>query len=440
MATALLTADALPAGDAPLLVGFSGGLDSTVLLHALAALPAARARGLRAIHVHHGLHADADAWALHCEQTCAALHVPLAVVRVQVARESGDGPEAAARAARYATFGKALGAGEVLALAHHRDDQAETFLLRALRGSGVDGLAAMRPWRPFLRGWLWRPLLALPQATLGGYARAHGLHWLDDPSNAELAFDRNFLRRRVLPLLRERWPRADAAFARSAGLVAQAQDLLEEEDRRLLAHARVGPDTLDVGPLANAPPARRARLLRAWIRALDLPPLPAQGVAQLETQLLGARADADARFAWAGAELRRWRRLLHAGPARPPLPADWQARWDGDAPLRLPTGDVLALATAGGAAAPTRFPAPLQVRARRGGERIRLPGRAHSHALKHVLQDRAVPPWVRERLPLLLDPDGALLAAGDVAIAASFARWLHEAGLRLAWGHAGAPD
>lgn len=440
MATSLLTADALPAGDAPLLVGFSGGLDSTVLLHALAALPAARARGLRAIHVHHGLHADADAWALHCEQACAALDVSLAVVRVDVARERGDGPEAAARAARYGAFGEALGAGEVLALAHHRDDQAETFLLRALRGSGVDGLAAMRPWRPFLRGWLWRPLLALPQATLADHARARGLRWLDDPSNAELAFDRNFLRRRVLPLLRERWPRADAAFARSAALAAQAQDLLEEEDQRLLAHARIAPDTLDVGLLAEIPAARRARLLRAWIRALDLPPLPAQGVAQLDAQLLGARADADARFAWAGAELRRWRRLLHAGPVRPPLPVDWQAWWDGSERLRLPTGDALVLAPMRAAAAPTRFPAPLQVRARRGGERIRLPGRAHSHALKHVLQERAVPPWVRERLPLLLDADGALLAAGDIAVAESLARWLHDAGLRLAWRQAGAPD
>src|SRR5690606_29045284 len=127
-----------------------------------AARPALRGRGLRALHVHHGLHPDADAWAAHCEAACAALQVPLAVERVLVERASGLGLEAAARGARRAAFARALGEGEVLALAHHRDDQAETFLLRALRASGPDGLAAMRPWLRFAGGWMWRPLLEQP--------------------------------------------------------------------------------------------------------------------------------------------------------------------------------------------------------------------------------------------------------------------------------------
>src|SRR5690606_11245758 len=155
-------ADAPAVSRGPLLVGFSGGLDSTVLLHRLARDGEWRARGLRAIHVHHGLHAEADAWAAHCARACARLDVPLDIARVRVERDGGQGLEAAARRARHAAFAEVLGSGAILVLAHHRDDQAETFLLRALRASGVDGLAAMRAWRRFGDGWLWRPLLERP--------------------------------------------------------------------------------------------------------------------------------------------------------------------------------------------------------------------------------------------------------------------------------------
>lgn len=415
----------------PLLVGYSGGLDSTVLLHALAATPAARTSGLRALHVHHGLHADADAWTAHCEGTCATLGVPLAVARVRVEGSS----EGAARTARHAAFADHLRAGEVLTLAHHRDDQAETFLLRALRGSGVDGLAAMRRWRPFAQGSLWRPLLDTPRATLRDYATRHGLHWIEDPSNAGTAQDRNFLRHAVLPLLRERWPQADAAFARSAALQGEAAALLGMEDAALLAQARAGSDdTLDLRVLREWPAARRARVLRRWVEQLGLPPLPSTGIACVEADLLPAQPDADARFAWAGAELRKWRELLHAGWQRPPLPRGFDTGWDGRTPLVLPAGDSLALVPVRPDHHASRaFDPPLRVGARRGGERIHLPGRAHSHALKHVLQDAGVPPWTRERLPLLLDPSGRVLAAGDLAFDAGFAGWLRAHDMRLSW-------
>ena len=427
---------ALPAGlfdDArqPLLVGYSGGLDSTVLLHALAATPAARAQGLRALHVHHGLHAQADAWAAHCERGCADLGLPLAVARVRV-EGSGEG---AARTARHAAFAEHLRAGEALALAHHRDDQAETFLLRALRGSGVDGLAAMRRWRPFARGWLWRPLLDTPRATLRDYAIRHALRWIEDPSNDGTAPDRNFLRHAVLPLLRERWPEAHAAFARSAALQAEAAELLGIEDAVLLAQASGGHgNTLDLGVLRGWPGARRARVLRRWIEQLGLPPLPSHGIACVETDLLPARPDADACFAWAGAELRKWRELLHADWQRPPLPPGFERRWDGRAALALPTGDRLALVpTRPDDRAPHAFDRPLRVGARLGGERIRLPGRSHSHALKHVLQELGVPPWTRERLPLLFDAADRVVAAGDLAVDADFGAWLQARGARLVW-------
>ncbi len=415
-------------GDGSLVVGLSGGLDSIVLLHALATLPEARARGLRAIHVHHGLHADADAWLRHCEMSCAALGVPLHGARVAVARDAGEGLEAAARKARHAVFESELREGEVLALAHHRDDQAETFLLRALRGSGVDGLGAMREWRRFGRGWLWRPLLERTRSQLLACAQAHGLRWVEDPSNADEDFDRNFLRQRVMPLLRERWPHAADALARSAAHCAEAGDLLAGEDARCLAQVRTAdPNVLRRDALLQLPPARRARVLRGWIAELGLPPLPAEGIGRIEAELLPAREDADPRFRWRDVEVRAWRDLLQAGPVRAPLPAGWACEWDGARPLALPDGSALRLAGPGG------FERPLRVHARRGGERIALPARDHSHALKHVLQELGVPPWLRERLPLLSDESGELLAAGDLAYAARFDAWLRERGMRLDW-------
>jgi len=417
----------VPGAPRPVLAGFSGGLDSTVLLHLLAA-NAPLHRGLRAIHVHHGLHPEADDWAAHCRSACAALGIALQVVRVDVVRDRGDGPEAAARAARHDAYAAQLREGEVLALAHHRDDQAETFLLRALRASGPDGLAAMQAFRRYAGGWLWRPLLDTPRAALLAHAQAAGLQWIEDSSNADPRFDRNFLRTAVLPILQERWPHAAAAFARSAELCGEAVALLDAEDERALA-AAITDDAavLDARRLAGLPPPRRARVLRRWIASLGLPPLPANGVAQVEAGLLDASPGVSATFAWSGTCLRRWRDRLHAGVECTPLPADWGQDWDGAAPLVLPDGGLLALQ--GG----HRLPAPVRVHARRGGERITLPGRVHSHALKHLLQEAGIPPWQRGHLPLLSGEDGTLLAAGDRIVSATLAGWLQANVARLCW-------
>lgn len=421
-----LPSDAPP--DPPLLVAFSGGLDSTTLLHRLANDPSFRRSRLRAMHVHHGLHAQADAWAAHCQRFCDALGVPLRVIRVEVIRDSGEGLEAAARQARYAAIRDMLEPGEILVTAHHRDDQAETFLLHALRASGPDGLAAMRAWRAFAQGWHWRPLLQTPRSALFAHAQEHGLGWIEDPSNADTGFDRNFLRQRVLPLLRERWPHADAAFARSAGLNAEATALLAEEDARALAAtATLDACTLSVPALLALTAPRRARVLRRWIRRLGLPPLSSEGLARIETGLLPARADAEARFDWHGATIRRWRDLLHASPLRPPLPSTWRQDWDGRLPLVLPDGGTLSLEGA------NALPSPVHAHAREGGERIVLPGRAHSTTLKNVLLDLGVPPWTRDVLPLLSTPAGELLAAGDLAYSAGFDAWLRGHRARLVW-------
>jgi len=406
-----------PAPGCPVRVAFSGGMDSTVLLHWLASSPGVRAGGLRVLHVDHGLHPDSAAWAAHCAAFCRALGLDFESRRVAV-RDAGGGLEAAARDARHAALAEGLQPGERVALAHHRDDQAETVLLRLLRGAG-DGLAAMRPLRRAGEGWLWRPLLAVPRAALADYARAQGLAWVEDPSNALEHADRNFLRRQVLPKLAERWPQASAGLARSAALLATQADLLADEDARRLAQVQgLDPATVSVPALLALPPAWRDRVLRRWIDSLALPPLPPEGLRAIAEELIPAREDGAPAFAWAGAVVRRWRDLLYAGPPLAPLPADFACEWSGASPLELPTGERLVLSPA------AAFDAPLQVRARQGGERLVLPGRRHSHELKHVLQDLGVPPWQRARLPLLFAPGGALLAAGDLAIAAPLQDWL----------------
>jgi len=425
--TALLPPfDDLPA--APLCMGFSGGLDSSVLLHRLAAMPQVRERGLRAVHVHHGLQADAELWTAHCTDVCAALGVPLAVERVRVLPEGGEGWEAAARHARRAAFARQLANGEVLVLAHHLDDQAETFLLRALRGSGPDGLAAMRRWSALGGHRVWRPLLRTARDGLRAYALANGLRWLEDPSNADTTFDRNFLRNRVMPLLRERWPAADSVFAMAARHCEEASALLNADDAGQLALvATADPAVLSRQALLGLPTARRARVLRLWVTQLGLPALPAEGIARIEHDVLPARADAQAMFAWEGQAVRGWRDLLHVGSLLEALPADWRAVWSGAQPLEMPDGGTLRLEGA------ARLDAPAHVGTRQGGERVTLPGRSHSHALKHVLQDLGVPPWERPHLPVLRTADGEVLAVGDLVYSATFDAWLRTHGARLHW-------
>jgi tRNA(Ile)-lysidine synthase len=419
---------------APVLLALSGGLDSTVLLHRLACDPALRAGGLRALHIDHGLHPQSRAWAEQAAQACAALAVPFEAVAVDVPRDSGLGLEGAARQARRAVFAAALRTGETLALAQHRDDQAETFLLRALRASGPDGLAAMRPWSAFAAGGLWRPLLDTPRGALSAYAQRHGLCWSEDPSNADSALDRNFLHHRLLPLLRERWPHADAALARCAQLAAEASDLLADADDTALDDVRLnGGEALSRRALAALAPERRARVLRRWAHALDAPPLPAAGLLRIERELLPAPPDRLPAFAWSGYEIVAWRDGLYGMRMRnayrqAALPSDTSLLWDGRTPLHLPNGDRLILTGA------HALPWPVRAHARRGGERIRLPHRREHHTLKQVLQAQAVPPWERPRLPLLsrID-DGELVAVGDAIVSAEFDAWRRQHAAHLEW-------
>lgn len=415
----------------PVCVGYSGGLDSTVLLHALAALPEARSRGLGAIHVDHGLHPESTRWSEHCRAVCDALDVPLQVLRVQVEDVASLGLEAAARGARHAAFATAMPKGALLALAHHRDDQAETLLLRLLHGAGHEGLAGMRDWRSFGPGWLWRPLLDHARAELLAHAQARGLAWIEDPANADQQHARNHLRHAVMPILRARWPDAARRIASAASRVRDEAGLLDLQASEALALAQgLDPHTLSL-PAARAMPMALTRLvLGLWLDQLRLPRPPPGIWSQVEPQLLHARSDAAPCLRWHGAELRRHRDLLYAMAPLAEPELGWSLVWDGRQPLSLPRGfGTLSLQ-------PTCTLASMQVRPRRGGERLQQAGA--NRELRTLLQDLGIPPWIRARMPLLQTHDGTLLAAGDVALAPDFAQQLQSAGTRLCWSpHAG---
>lgn len=427
-----LTAHALAAcAPTPLLVGYSGGRDSSVLLHVLAGLQAARARGLRAIHVDHGMHPDAARWAQHCRDTCAALDVPLTVVRVQVAKDTGSGPEAAARHARYAAFEQALGEGERLVLAQHRDDQAETFLLKALRGSGPQGLAAMRSLRRLGRGWLWRPWLEVPRAAIRDHAEAEAIACIDDPANADPELARSFLRSEIMPRLRRHWPQADRTLALSAAACRDAGDYLDIDLEDTLHRLRAGdPDSLDADGWLALHPALRAPLLHRWLHARGLPVPNIAQRRELERQLTDAGPDRLPQVAWPGAELRLWRGRLHAMAPLPAPPAGWRQAWDG-APLPLPGGGSLSLSVAA-----VRCEPPLELQLRAGGERLRPAGKPHTRELRDLFQEAPLAPWLRPFCPLLYQ-DGRLLAVADLYASDEGERLFERLGARPFWRRPG---
>ena len=415
-------------------VAFSGGLDSTVLLSALAERRADLPGELRAVHVNHGLHGDAGRWADHCQAACHLLGVPCQVVVVDARGGPGESPEAAARAARYRALAAVLGEGQALLTAHHRDDQAETLLLHLLRGSGPRGLAAMPERRLLGAGWLGRPLLAWSRGDLRTWAAMRGLGWLEDPSNRDERFDRNFLRRQVLPLLERRWPDVSRVLARDAALQAEAARLLEvlaEED--LARSGGPDPGTLSVSSLRGLSPERQRGVLRHWLRALGLPVPGATQLLHLVRDVLEARVDAVPRVRWSGVEVRRYRDALVARRPWPSPEAGEVWAWQPPEALRLPAGVLEARPEVGrGVGARWLEDRPALVRLRAGGERVRLPGRRHSRSLKKLLQAEGIPPWQRERLPLVYLGD-ELAAVADLWVCEPFAATPGEAGWLVHW-------
>jgi tRNA(Ile)-lysidine synthase len=389
-------------------VAFSGGLDSTVLLHLLAHLAKSESLpSLSAVHIHHGLQAAADAWPQHCQSVCAALGVPLLIERVTV--QPGASLERAARDARYAVFSSLTQTNDLLLTGQHREDQAETLLFRLLRGAGVRGLSAMPQQRPMGQGTLIRPLLDVSRSELEAYAQAHQLAWIEDPSNQDRHFSRNYLRHQVMPALTERWPQAQASMARSAAHLREAQGLLDELAQMDLAQAGTAHDfawlglpSLEMAPLAALSVARQRNALSHWLEPLTR--LPDADHWSGWSNLCEAAADASPVWRLADGELHRsagrlwW--LNGQWLRAPAIGVDWQTP-----SLTLRLADNGSVMFSGPAP-----DGPLRIAYRQGGEVMRIAERGHRD-LKRLLNERAVPGFVRGRLPLLFRGDELLAVA-----------------------------
>lgn len=417
-------------GGSGYVIAYSGGGDSTALLHAMHEARGQLSAPIRAIHVHHDLHPDAGHWAAHCERVCSGLGIGMTVARASVEQRSAGGLEAAARRARYRCLGERLAEGEILLTAHTLDEQAETVLLRMLRGAGLEGLGGIPRLRRFAAGWLARPLLDVSRASLRDWLRSRDIEWLRDPDNLNRERSRVFLRREILPRLESHWPAARSVIARAADNLADAGAALSAYAAADTAAALAPAGTaLRLAPLRALDPARRRVVLRRWLRERALPE-PARGqLAQLESQALEARDDAGPVVSWPGAEVHRYRDALHAfAPRTQPDPGtalDWQTR----EPLALPAGlGELRLESAGDEPPDWRF----TVRFRRGGERMRLPGREHHTELKNLFQDWGVPPWERGRIPLIYEAD-ELVSVADMQPGRGLLERLEREGAVLRW-------
>ena len=406
-------------------VAFSGGLDSSVLAHAVAGADVP----VIAVHIDHGLQAESEDWARHCEDFATSLGIEFHRHTVRVQLESGKGPEASARDARYTALHAEVHSGDWLLSAHHREDQAETLLLNLVRGSGPAGIAGIGAVRRFGAGWLVRPLLDFDRADLEAYARRHEIRWIEDPSNADKRFDRNFLRHDILPRLKTRWPDIARRLQRSALLSGEASGLLVDLARIDLETLGGEAGRLPVQDLLDLPRDRRKNLIRYALRARGLTVPTALQLDKILDDVLRAREDAQPQVRWPGGSARRYRGALYLLPD--------------DLPGSLPEGSIKGsrLELGGGLGTlhfdpgaerglDARLVGPrLRLEYRKGGEKIRVDGQSHTKKLKKLLQDKGVVPWMRDRVPLVYAGD-QLLAVGDLFIAADAAS---SPGVAIRW-------
>jgi tRNA(Ile)-lysidine synthase len=433
-----------------ILIGLSGGMDSVVLLHLLHSLAPRFEWRLSALHVHHGISPNADAWADFCTGLCARYDIPLHVERVDIAPLRDEhGIEAAARKLRHAAFARQ--SCDFVALAHHADDQAETMLLQLLRGAGIKGAAAMpvlscvegpvlskvegplpKPAAAHAAATL-RPLLDSPRSALLEYAQQHALHWVEDESNADDSYPRNFLRHRLLPLLEQRFPAYRDTLTRSAQHFAEAGELLDELARQD-SHGMPGGDNLEVVRLQALSPSRAKNLMRYFLHTLNAPMPQAVQLDDMLHQLCDARQDAAVCVEFGGWQVRRYQGRVYAFPALGAFDEGLVVSWQGEAELPWPAlGRAIGFRSAlgQGVILAKLQRAPVTLRLRSGGETLRPHPGAASRTLKNLLQEHRVPPWQRERLPLLYCGD-ELAAVVGVAVAADFQARDSEPGIVVA--------
>lgn len=420
-------------------VGLSGGVDSVVLLDLLRRISGLLSIDVVALHVHHGLSPNAGAWEAHCRSHCARRRISFRSVRVDVC---GDGAnvEEEARRARYRAFEQQ--GTRVIVLAHNRDDQAETVLFRLLRGAGVHGLAGMRKVRPLQSGsgaeataprLILRPLLTVPRQAIEAYARSRRLRWIEDESNADSRYARNFLRNEVLPALDRRFPGSSLNLARAASHLADADELLRTLAREDLQKAR-GDLGLDIDILQSIGFARAAHALRLALESRGEPPLSTESTRELLRQLLGARVDRAPAIPLQRTVVRRFRRAIVID-ALGDSKVMWSALdWTGEPTQYLPDGtSVCVLGTHGQGVSRARLASDrVTLRRRTGGESIRLRANAPRRTLKNLLQEHAVPPWKRVRMPLLFCGE-QLVWVPTVGVASEFLAASGEAGWQFEW-------
>jgi len=412
------------------LVAFSGGLDSTVLLHAIAHGARAHCARLRAMHINHQLHERAPAWETHCAEAARELEIDFCSRFIRIVDRPQEGIEAAARRERYEAFRDVLEPDEVLVTAHHADDQFETVLLALLRGSGVDGLAAMPALQRFGLGWHARPMLDCTRDEIAQWATENSLRWIDDPSNVNSRFDRNYLRHEVLPRLRARWPSAAHSAVRTAAHLGEAAELLESVAAHDLAAASVA-GCLKVSALESLTASRRRNLLRYWLHTHDVRAPSTRKLAALEHDMIAAESDRSPCVDWDDIEVRRHRGLLYCARRVPSVPIEsewsWRAR-----PVDVGSGLLRAEIAHGRGLSRAKLADRLQVKPRIGGEMLRLPGHTHRRELKKLLQETNVLPWWRDRVPLIFSAE-TLVAVADMWVNADFAAAPEEEGVQIVW-------
>ncbi|MDB2384806.1 tRNA lysidine(34) synthetase TilS [Endozoicomonas sp.] len=413
----------------PVVAAFSGGVDSTVLLHALVVLrDAGEIERLRAVHVNHGLSDHAFSWTTHCELLCKRWAVPFRGVRVNVSEASGSGLEEAARSARYQVFYDDLAEGERLLQGHHLNDQAETLLFRLFRGTGIDGLSGIPLSRPLGRGTLVRPLLSVSRTDIDAYAHRHQLTPIEDESNEDQRFSRNYLRHSLIPAVEERWPGASNRLSVLADELSQVKAQLSDLITELTESAvQTRPQwllgdkpLLDIAKLNAFKAPVRKQVIRCWLKQQSLPVPGREILENVLTDVVDARVDASPLLRWPGCEVRRYQGLLIAG--RPQLMTepfsgaywDWLKRSEFFHPV---FGYLRIRAARKGESGCLCLPDSqgLEVRTRDRVDpamKIAVAGRDGRKTLKRWLQDFNIPPWLRGNVPFLFTQAEMIAAPG----------------------------
>lgn len=384
-------------------LAFSGGVDSRVLLELLVRYRDEHGVSVQAVHVHHGLSANADEWARCCRKWCEAVNIPLTVERVSLDTASGESIEKLARDARYRALEHYVDSDTLLLLAQHADDQLETFLLALKRGSGPKGLASMAQQAPFANGQLLRPLLSISREQIEQFAREQQLQWVEDESNQDERYERNFLRQRITPLLSQRWPGIRQAVQRSAQLCAEQEALLAELLSDAFHVALQTDGSLSVAALAVYSDALRRQLLRYWLQSQHQA-MPSQ--LQLEIlwrEVALAAGDANPKLKLGECEIRRFNHRLYCVPLMQDVSA-WQQPLPPESRLLLPDNlGSLALVTSelGNVRLPSGD-ATLWVTFNPEGLSACPVGRSGSRKLKKLFQEYQVPSWLRRRTPIVM--------------------------------------